>query len=175
MYKFYIKSGSYSEVDIWPLRLLLFWVSFLIVYALQQNEQRELKIVVHSAQNVSILAYFNQFWSSEVIIHVLHPRKQTFSELFTMHILLATQDCIHTLSEHEPWWLSRHVTQLRRNKSTSICIFLEVLYSLDQTPLSNRSRTSRCAERNSGHSRILVAATIQAARAQSNSTATAVL
>ena len=152
MYKFYIKSGSYSEVDIWPLHLILFWVSFLIVYALQQNEQRELKIVVHSAQNVSIL--------SEVIIHVLHPRKQTFSELFTMHILHATQDCIHTLSEHEPWWLSRHVTQLRRNRSTSICIFLEALYSLDQTLLSNRSCTSRCAERNSGHSQILAAATI---------------
>ena len=28
-------------------------------------------------------------------------------------------------SEHEPWWLSRHVTQLRQNKSILICIFLE--------------------------------------------------
>ena len=28
-------------------------------------------------------------------------------------------------SEHEPRWLSRHVTQLRQSKSTLICIFLE--------------------------------------------------
>ena len=42
----------------------------------------------------SILAYFNQFWSSEVIMIVLHYTKQTFSELFTMRILHAAHSYI---------------------------------------------------------------------------------
>ena len=41
-------------------------------------------------------------------------------------------------------------------------------YLLDQTPLSNRSRTFGYAERNSGHSRIVAVATLLVARAHVN-------
>ena len=56
----------------------------------------------------------------EQVSTVLHPRKQTF--------YYARSTCCPRLysdaSEHEPWWLLRHVTQLKQSKSTLICIFL---------------------------------------------------
>ena len=39
-YKFYIKSGSYSKMDICPLYFPLLWVSFLIVPTLIKPAKR---------------------------------------------------------------------------------------------------------------------------------------
>ena len=102
----------------------LLWVLFLIVHTLEKPAKRA-KNICPFGTNVFYTSLFQSFWSSEVIMSVLYLRKQTF--LWNHYYTHST--CCPRLysdtSEHEPRWLARHVTQLRQNKSTLICIFLE--------------------------------------------------